>query len=71
MHWPAQWWETGRFIYNHPTGGAVPSTLETKSADTGEILQPQLEKGKKFLSFWKETADFAEIYEHLKLRVTE
>ena len=28
-------------------------------------------KRKKFLSFWKETADFAEIYEHLKLRVTE
>ena len=61
----------GGSIYNHPTGGAVPSTLETKSADTGEIFQPQLEKGKKFLSFWKETADFAEIYEHLKLRVTE
>ena len=36
----------GGSIYNHPTGGAVPSTLETKSADTGEIFQPQLEKGK-------------------------
>ena len=55
----------GGSIYNHPTGGALPSTLETKSADTGEIFQPQLEKGKnschsgkkllillKFMNIW-------------------
>ena len=59
----------GERIYIHPTGKGGRVLWRQNLLILVKFFNPDV--GGEIVSFWKETADFAEIYEHLKLRVTE